>query len=136
MNSVNLTGRIGKDPEQFTFENGNIKTSFPIAVDNGYYDKKSSEWVDQAIWLNIVIFKETKIQKGDLVEVSGKIDVRNYNDKDGVKKYVTEIIAQNLKLMSRKGGATGANNEPVQNAAEFEKEQRGGNVNTESDLSF
>ena len=116
MNIAALTGRIGQVPEVFTFDNGNKKVSFSLAVDDGFYSKKEEKWVDQTIWMNIVAFKETKLTKGDLIEVQGKISIRNYDDKDGNKKYITEIVANTMRLLNRKQGenqTTGAEQKPA-----------------------
>ena len=104
MNTVQLVGRIGKTPEVFTFENGNKKTSFTVATNDSYKDKKG-EWVETTDWHNIVVFRETKLQKGDLVEITGKTTNRSYDDKDGNKRYVTEIVARTAKPLAgqRKG---------------------------------
>ena len=113
MNNVNLTGRIGKDPEVFTFDSGEKQTSFSLAVDNGYYSKDKNEWIDRTVWLNIVKRGETKLKKGDLIEVSGKLNVRDYENKDGNKVYITEVVAFTTGLLNRK--------DSQENPAEFEK---------------
>jgi len=116
MNSVNLTGRIGKEPEMHTFENGEKQASFSLAVDNGYFSKEKGEWIDRTTWVNIVKKGETKLQKGDLIEVSGKLNVRNYENKDGQKVYITEVVAFSTGLLNRKT--------TEHNAFTFESEQQ------------
>ena len=116
MNNVQLVGRVGKDPEVFTFENGNKKTSFTVATNDSYKDKKG-EWVETTAWHNIVIFRETKLQKGDLVEITGKITNRSYDDKDGNKRYVTEIVARTAKPLSGQRKADSEQKTAVNNEA-------------------
>ena len=100
MNLVILTGHIGKDPEVFTFDNGNKKTSFSLATTESYKDK-DGEWQKVTDWHNIALYRETKLKKGDLVEVAGKIKTRKY-EKDGQTRYLTEVIAQTATLLHRK----------------------------------
>lgn len=102
MNNVTLVGRIGKDPETKTFEDGNVKVSFSLATSEKYKDK-AGEWKDATEWHNIVLFRETKMRKGDLVEVIGKIKTRSWDNKEGVKQYITEIVAHNLTFLNRPG---------------------------------
>ena len=130
MNNVNLTGRIGQDPQVHTFDNGEKQTSFSIAVDNGYYSKDKNEWIDRTIWINIVKRGETKLLKGDLIEVSGKINVRDY-EKEGNKIYVTEIIAFNTGLLSRKEIPKEHTQQPNEETGNNTEE-----ISNESDLPF
>ena len=102
MNKVILVGRIGKDPEVFTFESGDKKSSFSVATSEKYKDKKSGEWRENTEWHNVVLFRETKLKKGDLIELEGKVTTRSWDDKDGNKKYMTEIVARTAGLLNRK----------------------------------
>ena len=113
MNNVNLTGRIGQEPTVHTFDNGEKQTSFSIAVDSGSYSKEKAEWIDRTIWINIVKRGETKLQKGDLIEVSGKLNVRSY-EKENKPVYITEVVAFNTGLLNRK------NNTPAENTPKAE----------------
>lgn len=105
MNNVNLTGRIGQEPKIHTFENGEKQSSFSIAVNNGYYSKEKNEWIDRTIWVNVVKRGETKLKKGDLVGITGKLNVREY-EKDGKKMTFTEIVAHQTELLNRKDQPT------------------------------
>jgi single-strand DNA-binding protein len=102
MNKILLVGNIGNAPEIFKFENGNVKTSFSVATKESWKDKQSGEWQEKTTWHNIVMYRETKLQKGDLVSIEGKITYRSYEDKDGNKKYTTEIVSDVAKLLHRK----------------------------------
>ncbi len=104
LNKVILIGRIGKDPDTFTFENGNKKISFTLATTESYRDKENN-WVDQTEWHNIAGYRylaEKNIAKGDLVYVEGKIKSRKYADKDGNDRYITEIIADKINILVRR----------------------------------
>jgi len=104
LNKVILIGRVGKDPDTYQFEDGTKKMNFPLATTESYRDKNTDEWKDITEWHNIVGYRylaERNIAKGDLIYVEGKIKSRKYTDKDGVEKYVTEILAEKLNMLSR-----------------------------------
>lgn len=105
MNNVNLVGRLGKDPKVFTFDSGDKKSDFSIAVDDGYWSKKDEKWIERTIWLNVSASGESKFKKGDLISIAGaKINVRSYK-KDGSDEdiWITEIVARGgMRLLNRK----------------------------------
>jgi single-strand DNA-binding protein len=106
LNKVMLIGRIGKDPDIFTFDNGTKKVSFSVATTESYRDKNTNEWVDQTEWHNIAGYRylaEKHFAKGDLVYVEGKIKNRKYQDKEGNDRYFTEILAEKLNIIMKAG---------------------------------
>jgi len=116
LNKVILIGRIGKDPDTFTFDNGNKKISFTLATTESYRDKDNN-WIDQTEWHNIAGYRylaEKSFAKGDLVYVEGKIKTRKYQDKEGSDRYVTEIIADKINILVRRNiaGDNFAGNDP------------------------
>lgn len=101
-----LIGRVGKDPVVKQFSNGGSVAEFSLATDDSY--TKNGEKVQQTDWHNIkstfpklneVI--EKYVKKGMLVYVEGKLKYRSYDDKDGNKRYVTEIVADSVKFLSK-----------------------------------
>ncbi len=107
LNKVILIGRIGKDPDTFTFDDGTKKISFSLATTESYKDRSSGEWRDQTEWHNIVGYRylaEKNIAKGDLVYVEGKIKNRKYNDRDGNERYITEILAEKINMLTHPRG--------------------------------
>ena len=111
LNKVILIGRIGKDPDVFTFDSGTKKVSFPLATTESYRDKNTNEWIEQTEWHNIAGYRylaEKHFAKGDLVYVEGKIKNRKYQDKDGNDRYFTEIYADKINILMKAGsGAPG-----------------------------
>lgn len=105
LNKVILIGHLGKDPDTFTFDDGTKKASFSLATTESY---KSSDgnWQDKTEWHNIVGYRylaEKNIVKGDLVYVEGKLKTRKYQDKETKgDRYLTEIIAEKINILSRK----------------------------------
>jgi len=107
LNKVILIGRIGKDPEVYTFDDGTKKISFSLATTESYRDRTTNEWKDQTEWHNIVGYRylaEKSIAKGDLVYVEGKIKTRKYNDRDGAEKYITEILSEKIHMLAKPQG--------------------------------
>ena len=104
INKVILIGNLGRDPEVITFENGVKKATVSMATTESYKNKEGN-WVDQTDWHNIVLWRwlaERNLIKGDQVYVEGKIKTRSYDDKDGNKRYITEIVADKILKLGRK----------------------------------
>lgn len=102
-NRVQLIGRVGQAPEIKVFQDRK-RASFSIAVNEMYYNK-SGEKVENTYWHTITVweaqadFVEKFVEKGREIGIDGKLVTRNYDDKDGVKKYVTEIIVSEFLLI-------------------------------------
>ncbi|MBI9036498.1 MAG: single-stranded DNA-binding protein [Bacteroidales bacterium] len=104
INKVILVGFLGKDPEVITFENGVKKATVSMATTESYKNKEGN-WIDQTDWHNVVLWRwlaEKNLIKGDQVYVEGKVKTRSYDDKDGNKKYITEIVADKILKLGRK----------------------------------
>ena len=108
VNKIILLGRVGKDPEIKQFDGGN-KASFSLATtERGYVSKTGETIPDRVTWHNIVCWKglatiaERFVKKGDLIYIEGKITNRSW-DSDNGKKYITEIVADNIELLGNKG---------------------------------
>ena len=109
MQQIILTGNLGKDPEVKEFENGGSVANFTVGVtERGYKTKDGKEIPDHTEWFNCVakngLAKIVKqfLKKGNKVLVVGKMKTREY-EKDGQKKYITEVLADNLELLTPKG---------------------------------
>ena len=107
LNKVILIGNVGKDPDIRYFDNGNAIANFPMATsERGYKLANGTEVPERTEWHNIVAsreraqFVEKYVKKGSLVYVEGKIRSRNYEDKDGIKRYITEIFADRIEFYS------------------------------------
>lgn len=106
INKVILIGHLGKDPELRYLEGGVSVTSFPLATSETF--NKDGQKVEQTEWHNIVMWRglaelATKyLQKGKLVYIEGKLRTRSFEDKEGVKKYTTEVVAENFTMLGRK----------------------------------
>ncbi|WP_298322701.1 single-stranded DNA-binding protein [uncultured Dokdonia sp.] len=105
-NKVQLIGRLGQEPEITTFPDGNKIAKFSMATDDSYKDKNGQK-IERAYWHNIVVrgglvkVVESYIQKGQEIAIEGKLTNRSWEDKDGVKRYMTEIVCNELLMLSK-----------------------------------
>jgi single-strand DNA-binding protein len=106
-NRVQLIGNLGATPEVKDLDNGNKVARFSVATSE-FYTNKKGEKVTETQWHNIVIWgklagiAEQLLKKGSQVVIDGKLTTRNYTDKEGAKKYFTEIVANELLLIDKK----------------------------------
>ncbi|MEB0262570.1 MULTISPECIES: single-stranded DNA-binding protein [unclassified Mucilaginibacter] len=106
INKVILVGHLGKDPEVRHLEGGVAVASFPLATSETF--NKDGRKVEQTEWHNIVMWRGLAdvaakfLQKGKLVYIEGKLRTRFFEDKDGIKKYTTEVVAENFTMLGRK----------------------------------
>ncbi|MFI5160180.1 MAG: single-stranded DNA-binding protein [Sphingobacteriales bacterium] len=106
INKVILIGHLGKDPELRSLEGGVSVTSFPLATSETF--NKDGQKVEQTEWHNIVMWRGLAdlavkfLQKGKLVYIEGKLRTRSFEDKGGIKKYTTEVVAENFTMLGRK----------------------------------
>ncbi len=110
INKAILIGRLGKDPEVRYTPDGTMVTNFNLATDEQWKDK-NGEKVQKTEWHRIVTFGKLAeicgnyLVKGKLVFIEGRIQTRSWEDKDGVKRFTTEIIASDMKMLDSKGQA-------------------------------
>jgi len=112
VNKVILVGNLGKDPEIRYTSNSIPVASFPIATTEYYKDKNGNrqeitEWHNIVAWRGLAELSEKYLKKGKQLYVEGKLRTRSWDDKDGNKKYMTEVIADNFVLLGKKEGDTG-----------------------------
>ncbi len=102
---VILSGNMGKDPDIKYMDNGKPKASFTFATNETYTDKDGNrqtrtEWHNIVAWGKVAELIEKYVRKGDKLLIQGKIQYRSWDDRDGNKKYITEIIAEEIQLLS------------------------------------
>jgi single-strand DNA-binding protein len=109
VNKVILLGRLGKDADTRFTPNGVSKSTFSLATSRRWKDQQSGEWKEETDWHNIVLWRSENLAnyllKGKQVYVEGRLHSRSYEDKDGQKKYITEVVADELILLG--GGDRG-----------------------------
>lgn len=107
VNKVILIGNLGKDPELKYLEGNIAKLSFSLATTEVYKDKNGNkvehtEWHNIIMWRGIAENAEKLLKKGMQVYIEGKLQTRQWTDKDGQKKNITEIIVENFNLLQRR----------------------------------
>lgn len=107
INKVILVGNVGKDPVIRYFDKGVAKATFPLATSESYTNQQgetitSTEWHNIVLWRALAEVAEKTVKKGAQVYIVGKIKTRSYVDKDGVNKYITEILADAFLLLEKK----------------------------------
>lgn len=113
INKVILVGNVGKDPVIRYFDKGVAKATFPLATSETYTNQQgetitSTEWHNIVLWRALAEVAEKTIKKGSQVYIVGKIKTRSYVDKDGVNKYITEILADTLLPLEKKQATQGS----------------------------
>ena len=103
LNRVTLIGRLGRNPEVRRTQNGNLVVSFSLAVTETWRDKHTGEKRDKTEWVNIVIWNEALgkvaenyLRKGSNVYLSGKLRTREFDDRNGDKRRMTEVVLENF----------------------------------------
>jgi single-strand DNA-binding protein len=109
VNKVILVGNLGKDPELKHTSSGTAVATMTIATNERYKDK-TGEWQDKTEWHNVVLWSRLAeiaaeyLKKGRSVYVEGRLQTRSWEDKQGQKRYTTEIVANDLVLLGGGGG--------------------------------
>lgn len=112
INKVILIGNLGRDPEVRHLDNGAAVAKFSIATNESYRDKSgewqtNTEWHDIIMWRGLAERAEKSLKKGSMIYVEGKLTHRKYQDKDGIDRYVTEVVANTFRMLDRREGGSG-----------------------------
>ena len=106
VNKVILLGNLGKDPEVRRMDDGRGVANFSLATSETYKNKSgdkvtNTEWHNIVLWSPLADIAENYLKKGSQVYIEGKISNRSYEDKDGVKKYISEVVGRDITLLGR-----------------------------------
>ena len=118
VNKVILIGNLGRDPEVRRLENGGVVANFSMATTETYNDRATGERKEITDWHNIVVWRglaevvEKYVRKGTKLYVEGRLKTRSWTDKDGNVRYTTEVLADNLTMLSRADNSAAPTNEP------------------------
>ena len=121
MNKCIIIGNLTKTPENKTTPNGISVTTFTVAVSRSH-DREKSDFFNVVAWRGLADNCARYLIKGQKVAVEGELQTRSYDDKDGIKRYVTEIIAENVEFLSKPNG-TRQHEEPERDLFERETEE-------------
>lgn len=107
LNKVQLIGNVGKDPDVRYLDNGVAVATFSLATTdraytlaNGTQVPERTEWHNIVLWRGLAETAEKYVHKGDKLYIEGKIRSRSYDDQNGIKRYVVEIFADNMEMLT------------------------------------
>ncbi|MBI9066199.1 MAG: single-stranded DNA-binding protein [Salinivirgaceae bacterium] len=112
VNKVILVGNVGKDPEVRYLDNGVAVAQFSLATSETFKDKSGvrqtrTEWHNIVLWRGLAEVAEKYVKKGNPLYIEGKITNRSYDDKDGNKRYISEIVGNEMKMLGSKASNEG-----------------------------
>jgi len=113
VNKVILVGNLGADPEVRYMPNGGAVANVTIATTESWKDKSSGEQQEKTEWHRVVFFARLAeivgeyLKKGSQIYVEGRLQTRKWQDKSGVDRYTTEIVANEMQMLGGRGGAGG-----------------------------
>lgn len=120
LNKVTIIGSVGKEPEIRSTQNGKEIANFSVACNERWRDKNNGESKERTEWINICVFTEavvnlikSYVHKGSKIYIEGALATRKYTDKDGIERYVTEVVLQGFNsriiLLDGKNATTEVN---------------------------
>ena len=114
LNTITIMGRMTRDPELKTTPSGAAVTSFTLAVERDFKDKETGEkapdFIDCVAWRGTAEFVARYFSKGRMAVASGRLQLRDYTDKDGNKRRAAEVVAENVYFGDSNNGNRGAEN--------------------------
>jgi len=105
-NQVQLIGRLGKDAETITFDDGKVKTRLVISTNDSWSGQDEDQVIQRTQWHDVVAWNGlaeflSKSRMGDKIAVQGRLTYRTYEDRDGVSRYIAEIVANNVLFINQ-----------------------------------
>ena len=128
LNKIILMGRLTRDPELRKTGNGTAVTSFTLAVDRDYKPQdgeRETDFIDVVAWRGTAEFVSKYFTKGRMAVVEGRLQVRDWTDKDGNKRRSTEVVADNVYFGDSKRPESGTPAEPSGELQELPDEEKG-----------
>jgi single-strand DNA-binding protein len=120
VNKVILLGNLGKDAETRYTPGGTAVSNFTLATNRRWKDQQTGEWKEETEWHRCVLWRSENranyLTKGTPVYIEGRLQTRSWDDKDGQKRYSTEVVCEELILLSSRGGESGG--------GDFERQDR------------
>jgi single-strand DNA-binding protein len=138
LNRVILIGRLARDPELRYTGNAIAVTTFAIAVDRPFTSasgEREADFIDIVVWRKLAETCANHLNKGRLVAVEGRMQTRSYDDSNGVRRKVTEVVADNVRFLDRPKEGKGSSVEQGSNAGGSDRGEAGG-YNDDIDVPF
>ena len=110
-NKVQLIGRLGKDAEMITFDDGKVKARFPVATNESFRNGEGerverTQWHDVVAWGGLAEVAGQYLKKGAEVAVEGRLTYRTYEDGEGHTRYITEVVAGEMLMLEKRPDAS------------------------------
>lgn len=122
INNVTLVGRLTKDPELKYTPNGVANSTFTLAVNRQFTSQggeREADFINCVVWRKSAENVANFLKKGSLAGVIGRIQTRNYENQEGKRVYITEVVAESVQFLEPKGsGGGGGNNQALRNASD------------------
>lgn len=146
VNKAILVGNLGKDPELRYTPSGTAVCTFSLATTEKYKDKSGqmqdkTEWHNIVVWAGLAEICGKYLTKGKQVYIEGRIQNRSYDDRDGNKRYISEIVASEMQMLSRTGeqgggGGGGGGSRPAAAASQGSSRDDESPFNPDDDIPF
>jgi single-strand DNA-binding protein len=143
VNKAILIGYVGNDPEVRYIDSGVPVCNFRLATSEVYKNRNgeritSTEWHNVVLWRGLAEVAEKYVKKGTQLYIEGRIRTRSWDDKDGNKRYTTEIIGDNMQLLGKRMDESSTVSEPDKPAEpeQPEPDNKGSEINETDDLPF
>lgn len=138
VNKVTLIGNLGKDPELRYTSSGVAVSTFSMATSESWKDpegntQERTQWHSIVAWRKLAEIVGEYLKKGSKIYLEGRLQYRNYDDKNGVKRYVTEIVMDEMVMLDSRGGGGGGASQQQDTGSSQLPEESGGKVD---DLPF
>jgi single-strand DNA-binding protein len=105
LNKIMIIGNLGRDPELNVTGDGTPVAKFSVAVSRKYKDKEETEWFNVVAWRQLAEICDRYLTKGSKVYIEGRLSQRKYTDREGVQRTSVEIIANEMEMLTPKGGS-------------------------------
>ncbi len=140
VNKVILVGNVGKDPEVRYLENGVAVAKFPLATSENYKNKSgervsNTEWHNIVAWRGLAEIAEKYVKKGNQLFIEGKLASRSWDDKEGNKRYITEVIVNNMQMLDKRNQSS-ENNAVTTEETKVDTSAKNNEETPEDDLPF
>ncbi len=141
INKVILVGNVGKDPEVRYLDSGVAVANFPFATSETYRNKNgekvtTTEWHNIVLWRGLAEVAEKYVKKGSQLYIEGRIRTRAWDDKEGNKRYMTEIVGDNMQMLGKRSDSPADTAPPEEEISEGDVEDSNGPPEETDDLPF
>lgn len=142
VNKAIIIGNLGNDPELRYLPSGGAVANISVATTEGWKDKTTGEVQERTEWHRIVLFgrlaeiAKEYLRKGSRIYIEGRLQTRKYQDKNGVDRYTTEIVANDMQMLDRPTGNANAPSAPSQSSTPMAEPTFNGGGNFNDDIPF